>query len=114
MRVTCRGYGGNPEALGSEDSILSVLNEYPAKFELRVYGDPQIHRNDGTITGFVPIVRGHVIVHVHPDVGQMHLDVYAFNKRLDSKYMEQDLLQRFGLKKVLSNEDSDGYPLYKR
>ena len=104
------GYGGDSEALNSEQAVLSSLTElcdllgmHPLSQPL-VLSAPDNHIKDpGGWSGFVVIAESHISVHTFPKRRFLSADVYTCRNGLDQEAVITFFKNKFNLEEVETN-----------
>ncbi len=105
--LTLDGYGGDEQALDSQEKVSACLNELPGLLGMHQLAPAQIYhagpndlKDPGGWTGVVTIAESHISVHTFPKRGFVSADVYTCKNGMDIAFIEKFFRDQFQLKDV--------------
>jgi S-adenosylmethionine decarboxylase len=105
--VTIDGYGGDPAALDSEETVRSCLTELVSTLGMHALLGPEVIsaadnqiKDPGGWSGFVIIAESHISIHTFPKRRFVSADVYTCQNGLDTDAIISFFKERFGLEEV--------------
>lgn len=117
--LTIDGYGGDFEKLNSRDVVFNCLNELPELVGMSKLSLPVVYeakgndsKDPGGWSGFVVITESHISVHTFAARGFVSIDIYTCKNGLDTRYIVQYFVEKFGLQDTEINfiERGKKYP----
>lgn len=104
------GYFGDESLLDSKDLVLKLLNELPEELNMTKLSEPVVFfakgndiKDPGGWSGFVVIAESHISIHTFPKRGFVSMDAYTCRNDLDTKKIENYLIDTFKLKETEIN-----------
>ncbi len=118
--LTIDGYGGDPEKLNDQETVLKFLDELPEKAGMRKIIKPVLKsfegndlKDPGGYSGFVMIAESHLSIHTFPKRKFVSLDVYTCKNGMDRELICAYAKELFSLQELEVNFIRRGtkYPL---
>ncbi|MEI7513570.1 MAG: adenosylmethionine decarboxylase [bacterium] len=104
------GYFGDEGLLDSKELVLELLNKLPEELGMTKLSEPIVYfakgndkKDPGGWSGFVIIAESHISIHTFPKRGFVSMDAYTCRNGLETKKIEEYLINTFKLKETEVN-----------
>ena len=107
---TLDGYEGDPEKLNDKELVELCLSELPSQLEMHTLSEPLVCfapgndiKDPGGWSGFVIIAESHISIHTFPRRKFVSIDVYTCKNGMDTDYILEYFVKKFGLGSTETN-----------